>query len=166
MESEVHVVEDEDKVEDNLKMLNLTYSTCGESFIAADGDHVKASTQYFSDTGVLAMLCRHDIPLVIASMWTTGEKQFYAFALLDFLFKHLPRCWRIGVLYDIGCQMDQSLKKWNFMPDWSPHLEWGISIFHAYGHQWTCQLWYHPRKSAIWGLSDGEGCEHFWSELW
>src|ERR1700676_5709683 len=66
---------------------------------------------------------------------------------------------------NIGCQMDQSLKKWDFMPDWSPHLEWGVSIFHAYGHQWTCQLWYHPRKAAIWGLSDGEGCEHFWSEL-
>jgi hypothetical protein len=57
MESEVHIVEDEDKVEDNLKMLNLTYSACGESFIAADGDRVKALTQYFSDTGILAMLC-------------------------------------------------------------------------------------------------------------
>ncbi|KAF9506841.1 hypothetical protein BS47DRAFT_1280706, partial [Hydnum rufescens UP504] len=165
VESEAHAVEDEDKVEDDLKMPNSTYTACGESFIAADGDRVKASTQYFSDTGVLAMLCRHDIPLVIASMWTAGEKQFYACALLDFLFKHLPRCWRIGVLYDIGCQMDQSLKKWNFMPDWSPRLEWGVSIFHAYGHQWTCQLWYHPRKSTIWGLSDGEGCERFWSGL-
>jgi Kyakuja-Dileera-Zisupton transposase len=107
MESEVHAVEDEDKVEDNLKMLNSTYNACGKSFIAADGDHVKALTQYFSDTGILAMLFQHDIPLVITSMWTTGEKQFYAFALLDFLFKHLPHCWRIGVLYDISCQMDQ-----------------------------------------------------------
>jgi hypothetical protein len=57
MESEAHVVEDEDKVEDNLKMLNSTYSACGKSFIAAHGDHVKALTQYFSDTGILAMLC-------------------------------------------------------------------------------------------------------------
>ncbi|KAF9510726.1 hypothetical protein BS47DRAFT_1364322 [Hydnum rufescens UP504] len=166
MESEAHAVEDEDKVEDDLKMLNSTYSACGESFIAADGDCVKALTQYFSDTGVLAMLCHHNIPLVIASMWTAGEKQFYTCALLDFLFKHLPHCWRIGVLYDIGCQMDQSLKKWNFMPDWSPRLEWGISIFHAYGHQWTCQLWYHPRKRTIWGLSDGEGLECIDEEKW
>ncbi|KAF9520246.1 hypothetical protein BS47DRAFT_1370434 [Hydnum rufescens UP504] len=107
MESEAHTVEDEDKVEDDLKMPNLTYSACGKSFIAADGDCVKALTQYFSDTGVLAMLCHHDIPLVIASMWTAGEKQFYACTLLDFLFKHLPCCWRIGVLYDIGCQMER-----------------------------------------------------------
>src|SRR5258705_6319340 len=26
-------------------------------------------------------------------------------------------------------------------------------------------LWYHPCKSDIWGLSDGKGCERFWSEL-
>jgi Kyakuja-Dileera-Zisupton transposase/CxC1 like cysteine cluster associated with KDZ transposases len=156
---------DDDRVEDNLKMPNSTYSACGESFIAADGDRIKASTQYFSDTGVLAALCRHDIPLVMANMWTAGEKQFYVFALIDALMKHLPCSWRIGVLYDIGCQIDESLKKWNFMPEWSSRLEWGVSIFHAYGHQWTCQLWYHPRKSEIWGLSDGEGCERFWSEL-
>ncbi|KAF9508868.1 hypothetical protein BS47DRAFT_1365635 [Hydnum rufescens UP504] len=108
MESEAHGVEDEDKVEDNLKMLNLIY--------------------------------------IIASMWTAGEKQ-------------------IGVLYNIGCQMDQSLKKWNFMPNWTPHLEWGISIFHAYGHRWMCQLWYHPRKSTIWGLSDGEGVTGYHQHL-
>jgi hypothetical protein len=165
LESDEPTPEDDDRVEDNLKMPNSTYSACGESFIAADGDRIKASTQYFSDTGVLAALCRHDIPLFMASMWTAGEKQFYVFALIDTLMRHLPRSWRIGVLYDIGCQIDESLKKWNFMPEWSARLEWGVSIFHAYGHQWTCQLWYHPRKSEIWGLSDGEGCERFWSEL-
>jgi hypothetical protein len=165
MESEDLTPEDDDRVDDNLKMPNSTYSACGESFIAADGDRIKASTQYFSDTGLLAALCRHDIALVMASMWTAGEKQFYAFALIDTLMKHLPRSWRIGVLYDIGCQIDLSLKKWNFMPEWSTRLEWGVSIFHSYAHQWTCQLWYHPRKNEIWGLSDGEGCERFWSEL-
>ncbi|KAF9503718.1 hypothetical protein BS47DRAFT_1402133 [Hydnum rufescens UP504] len=38
-------------------------------------------------------------------------------------------------------------------------------VFHAYGHQWVCQLWYHPRKSDGWGLTDGEGCERLWSDL-
>src|SRR5258705_8348490 len=41
----------------------------------------------------------------------------------------------------------------------------GVSIFHAYRHQWACQLWYHPCKDALWGLLDGEGCERFWSKL-
>ncbi|KAF9505998.1 hypothetical protein BS47DRAFT_1305856 [Hydnum rufescens UP504] len=98
-------------------------------------------------------------------MWTAGEKQFYVFALLETILKHVPSHWRIGALYDIGCQMDQTLKKWRFMLEWLPRLEWGVSIFHAYGHQWACQLWYHPHKSELWGLSDGEGCEQFWSEL-
>ncbi|OAX35806.1 hypothetical protein K503DRAFT_696327, partial [Rhizopogon vinicolor AM-OR11-026] len=41
----------------------------------------------------------------------------------------------------------------------------GISIFHAFGHQWPCQIVYHPRKCVGFGLSDGEGCEHFWSAI-
>ncbi|KAF9511310.1 hypothetical protein BS47DRAFT_1373090 [Hydnum rufescens UP504] len=77
-------------------------------------------------------------------MHTAGEKQFYAFALIFALVRDLPSNWTVGLLYDIP---------------------FGVSIFHAYGHQWTCQLWYHPRKSEKWGLSDSEGCERFWSEL-
>ncbi|KIK14266.1 hypothetical protein PISMIDRAFT_117331 [Pisolithus microcarpus 441] len=44
------------------------------------------------------------------------------------------------------------------------HL-FGISVFHAYGHQWPCQIVYHPCKCVGFGLSDGEGCEHLWSSL-
>ncbi|KAF9513641.1 hypothetical protein BS47DRAFT_1393204 [Hydnum rufescens UP504] len=154
-----------DKVEPGLHAPNSAYDACRESFIAADGDRVKASTQFFEDTGVMAFLCHHDLPLAVASMWTPGEKQFYVFALLETLLNHLLGHWRVGALYDIGCQMDQSLKKWKFRPEWLPRFEWGVSIFHAYGHQWACQLWYHPHKSEHWGLSDGEGCERFWSQL-
>ncbi|KAF9503957.1 hypothetical protein BS47DRAFT_1401906 [Hydnum rufescens UP504] len=156
---------EDDTVEPGLHAPNSTYDACWQSFIAADEDRVKVSTQYFEDTGVIALLCRHDIPLAVASMWTAGEKQFYVFALLETILKHVLSHWRIGALCDIGCQMDQTLKKWRFMLEWLPRLEWGVLIFHAYGHQWACQLWYHPHKSELWGLSDGEGCEQFWSEL-
>jgi Kyakuja-Dileera-Zisupton transposase len=50
------------------------------------------------------MLCQHDIPLLLANMWTAGEKQFYVFTLLDALIKHLPDHWRIGALYDIAAK--------------------------------------------------------------
>ncbi|KAF9518057.1 hypothetical protein BS47DRAFT_1359105 [Hydnum rufescens UP504] len=145
-----------DEVEQGLYGPNLTYDACQESFIAADEDHIKASMQYFEDTGMMALLKHVDC----------RRKQFYVFALMQRLLDYLPSHWRVGTLYDISCQMDQSLKKWNFMPEWQPCLEWGVSIFHAYGHQWGCQLWYHPQKSELWGLSDGEGCERFWSKLW
>src|SRR5258708_37576471 len=81
------------------------------------------------------------------------------------LLEHLPNSWKVGCLYDIGCQIHHAIHKWDFASEWREHLSWGVSIFHAYGHQWACQLWYHPHKDALWGLSDGEGCERFWSEL-
>ncbi|KAF9508083.1 hypothetical protein BS47DRAFT_1398056 [Hydnum rufescens UP504] len=156
---------EDDKVEAGLDVPNSVLDRCEKLFIAADGDRVKASTQYFDDTGVMACLCCHDIPLFLANMRTAGEKQFYAIALLDALLSELPRRWHIGLLYDITCQIHHSLLKWDFIPEWEGRIEFGVSVFHAYGHQWTCQLWYHPRKSEKWGLSDGEGCERFWSQL-
>ncbi|KAF9508764.1 hypothetical protein BS47DRAFT_1397478 [Hydnum rufescens UP504] len=156
---------EDDAVEPGMNVPNSVLDMCGDSFIAADGDHIKASTQRFDDTGLMALLCCHDIALYVANMHTAGEKQFYAFALIAALFKELPEWWTVGILYDIACQIHRSLLKWNFMPEWHSCIVFGVSVFHAYGHQWTCQLWYHPRKSEIWGLSDGEGCERFWSEL-
>ena len=44
-------------------------------------------------------------------------------------------------------------------------LKFGTSVFHAYVHQWLCQLNYNPRLNLGWGLSDGEGCERIWSGL-
>lgn len=156
---------EEEVIEPGMKIPKSALDSCGQSFIAADGNWVKASTKFFDDTGVMALLCQHDRPLFTVSMWTAGERQFYAYALLDSLMKELLDHWRVGVLYDIGCQIHRSLVKWEFMEEWLPRLEFGVSIFHAYGHQWVCQLWYHPCKRALWGLSDGEGCERFWSEL-
>ncbi|POV97835.1 hypothetical protein PSTT_14818 [Puccinia striiformis] len=44
-------------------------------------------------------------------------------------------------------------------------LSFGTSVFHAYVHNWICQLDYHPRLNEGWGLSDGEGLERLWSYL-
>ncbi len=158
-----------DKIMPGLKVTKETYDGCKQSFIAADEHRKKASKKYFDDTGVMAAVCCHGIPLLYINIWTPGEQQFYVLSLLAKLFEHLPEMWTIGCLYDIGCQgcqIDQALCKWDFFPsEWNSCLTWGVSIFHAYGHQWACQLWYHPQKDECWGLSDGEVCEHFWSGL-
>ena len=44
-------------------------------------------------------------------------------------------------------------------------LKIGTSVFHAYVHEWGCQLQYNPRLNEGWGLSDGEGLERIWSFL-
>ncbi|KAI6000228.1 hypothetical protein EDC04DRAFT_2584117 [Pisolithus marmoratus] len=42
---------------------------------------------------------------------------------------------------------------------------WKPVLTHVYGHQWPCQIVYHPCKCVGFGLSDGEGCEWSWSSL-
>ena len=125
----------------------------------------QASTQFFSDTGVMALLCRHDRVLWLVNMTSAGEKQHYALALIRRWFKHLPLDFKVGLLYDIGCQLERSCCRWGFLMDVLPCIVFGISIFHAFSHQWACQIVYHPRKCVGFGLSDGEGCERFWSAI-
>ena len=44
-------------------------------------------------------------------------------------------------------------------------LKFGTSVFHAYVHNWGCQLEYNPRLNLGWGMSDGEGSERLWFKL-
>ena len=148
-----------------IRVPNVILEECQKSFVAADSNRIKASTQFFADTGLMAMLCRHDRVLFLANMTSAGEKQHYVLCLLEILFKHIPKHIWIGVLYDIACQLDHSCKKYGFLADVLDRIVFGLSVFHAYGHQWPCQLVYHPRKSVGFGLSDGEGCERFWSSM-
>jgi hypothetical protein len=156
---------DADGFEPTMNVPISVLNDCGNSFTAADERRVKASTQFFSDTGVMALLCRHDRVLWLVNMTSPGERQHYALALLNKLFAHLPSSIRVGLLYDIGCQLHRSCVKWGFLSDFLNRIIFGISVFHAYGHQWPCQLIYHPRKCAGFGLADGEGCERFWSSI-
>jgi Kyakuja-Dileera-Zisupton transposase len=105
MEDDWAVSGKDDAVEPGMNVPNSILDTCGNSFITADGDHIKASTQWFDDTGLMALLCCHDIALYIANMRTAGKKQFYAFALIAALFKELLEWWMVGILYNIACQI-------------------------------------------------------------
>ncbi|EJD40664.1 hypothetical protein AURDEDRAFT_69821 [Auricularia subglabra TFB-10046 SS5] len=55
--------------------------------------------------------------------------------------------------------------QWDLLPELADRLVFGVSVFHAYGHQWACQIVFHPRKRVGFGLTDGEGCERFWSAI-
>ncbi|KAG1764398.1 hypothetical protein EV702DRAFT_1182598 [Suillus placidus] len=150
---------DEDGYEEGMRIPVSVLNGCGDSFIAADEKREKASTRFFTDTGLMALVCRHDRVLWIANLTSAGEKQHYhyALALLDRLFKHIPPQMTIGLLYDIGCQLERSCRKWNFMDDSIlSRIAFAVAVFHAYGHQW--------RREGF-GLSDGEGCERLWSFL-
>ena len=63
----------------------------------------------------MAMVCRHDKPLFLASITTAGEGQMYAVALIRHLFSLLPKIAHVTVFYDIGCVLDRSLHKVRFI---------------------------------------------------
>lgn len=154
-----------DQVIGNMKVPPSILHVCGESFKAADERRTKASTNFYSDTGLMAMHCRHDITLWVINMTSAGEKQYYALTVMRKLFSELPDHVRVGFMYDIGCQVHASCEKWDFLSEFRDRMEWAVSVFHAGGHEWACQLVYHPRKRRGFGRSDGEGCERFWSKL-
>src|SRR5262245_3189700 len=134
---------EEDGYEESLKVPKSALDECNQSFTAADEKRQKASTQFFSDTGIMALLCRHDRVLWLANMTSAGKKQYYAIALLKRLLSHLPPSWTVGVLYDIGCQLHRSCVKWKLLEGFLHRVTFALSVFHAYGHQWPCQLIYH-----------------------
>jgi hypothetical protein len=84
---------------------------CENSFVAAQQNVIKASKNFFDDTGLMAILCRHDRTLWVVNITTPGERQHYVFALIETLFRHLPAKWTIGLMYDIGCQLERTMRK-------------------------------------------------------
>jgi hypothetical protein len=84
---------------------------CEKSFHAARGDKETKSSEMFDDRGLVVMVCRHDIPLFLANIDTPGEQHKYAISLLEKLFEHLPPQATVTAFYDIGCLIDQSIRK-------------------------------------------------------
>lgn len=84
---------------------------CEESFTAAQERVSKASKAYYSDTGLMALLCRHDRVLYLVNVTTPGERQFCVLTLLRKVMLELPDDWTVGLLYDISCQLSRSIDK-------------------------------------------------------
>ncbi|OJA10545.1 hypothetical protein AZE42_11907, partial [Rhizopogon vesiculosus] len=149
-------IDTEDGYEEGMHIPTSVLEGCNESFIAADEKREKASTQFFSDTGVMALLCRHDRVLWLVNMTSAGEKQHYALALIRQWFKHLPSDFKVGLLYDIGCQLEQSCCKWGFLTDVLPRIIFDEQVRHlnnksilAFSH-WLWRRWGHcQEKKAV-----------------
>ncbi|KAK1223061.1 hypothetical protein PQX77_014060 [Marasmius sp. AFHP31] len=137
-----------------------------ESYKAASGDTKRQSNEAFDENGVMALVCRHDIPLFMVSISTPGEQQKDAVALLVALFEMIPESATVAALYDIACVLDRSIQLYDLLPEAvAARLQLATAVMHAYGHQWACQLHYNPRMRVGLGITDGEGTERLWSRL-
>jgi len=93
---------------------NEAIDQCEASYEAADGQKQKMAMDNFDDTGLMALICRHDIPLFFANIDTPGEQQKYSVALIHHLFTLLPSQATVVVLYDVGCVLARSLSRVSF----------------------------------------------------
>ncbi|KAJ7117187.1 hypothetical protein C8R44DRAFT_832432 [Mycena epipterygia] len=157
--------EDDDYEHPELRLPRSVLDGCEASFKAADEKREKASTEFFEDTAIMALLCRHDRVLWLVNMHSVGEKQFNVLALIETFYQHLPVWTVVGLLYDVACALERSCRKWGFLSRYLDRLVFAVSVFHAFGHEWACQLLFHPRKRVGFGLTDGEGCERFWHSI-
>ena len=87
---------------------------CQNSYTAADEKKEKTHGDKFDDTGLMALVCRHDIVLFLVNVDTPGEQQKYAVALLEHLYTHLPSEATVVTFYDVGCVLDRSIQLVSF----------------------------------------------------
>jgi hypothetical protein len=84
---------------------------CEESYKAAQEKMRAVNDDAFDSKGVMALVCVHDVPLLLADVKTRGEPRYLAISLLKKLSNHLPEHATIGVMYDIGDQLDRTIEK-------------------------------------------------------
>ncbi|OAV96733.1 hypothetical protein PTTG_07681 [Puccinia triticina 1-1 BBBD Race 1] len=142
---------------------------CALAHKVADDTRDDTTWQKCDDNGLFAGACQHKIPLLYANVYKSGEKLYYPISILGRIVSEFPHS-RIGVLYDIGCQLEthqkiQQIQQRLFFFDRQSDLMFGTSVFHSYVHKWSCQVKYNPQLNKSWGLSDGEGLERLWSNL-
>ncbi|SCV74006.1 BQ2448_6438 [Microbotryum intermedium] len=137
---------------------------CTESWKAAD-DGAEKFWAGKSDTGLVACVCRHDVVLKMVNLEKSGEKLYYALALIKHVSERVGPEAKIGVLYDIACNLKHHIQKRELLPELAPRLEFAASVFHAFAHQWSCQVEFNPQLISNFGCTDGEGCERLWSSL-
>lgn len=103
--------EDKDLVLPGLHLPNYVFESCGSCFTAADETKKKAESLLYANTGLMALTCHHNCVISMVNLHDAGEKQYNALALIRALFDELPSDWNLGLLYNIGCQLDKSIMK-------------------------------------------------------
>ncbi|PAA89046.1 hypothetical protein BOX15_Mlig024767g1 [Macrostomum lignano] len=107
--------------------------------------------------GLFATSCRHSSIVSLSDIVTHGERLNYAVtAVKAAAVKHQDT--PIVVSYDIACKLQSHFRD-------NPRLRFAVPAFHAYGHNWQCQLQNNIRFLSDVGLTDGEACERLWSHF-
>ncbi|KAA1125333.1 hypothetical protein PGTUg99_006968 [Puccinia graminis f. sp. tritici] len=134
--------------QERLNKVRKKADRCADSHKAADDTRNETTWKSCDDTGLMGSCCRHDSVIYLANIHGTGEN------------RALP----LTILKRILGNIEQDRPR-DIFPDSRNRLNLGTSVFHAYVHEWGCQVKYNPRYQPGWGLSDGESLERLWSSL-
>ncbi|KAI6103138.1 hypothetical protein EV401DRAFT_1875571 [Pisolithus croceorrhizus] len=154
----------------NMSVPDEAIDQCKTLYEVADGRKQKVAMDSFDDTGIMALICCHDIPLFFANIDTPGEQQKYSVVLIEHLFSLIPLEANVVILYDVGYHFIHDIStndsQYDILsPNFTSCIQFTTTAMHAYGHEWACQLVYNPRIVKGLGLSDGEGMERLWSHF-
>lgn len=85
-------------------------------------------------------------------------RMYYPFALVHYILRDIDPHVRLGLLYDIGCNFEAYFVERNLLSKEraEKRLKIGVAVFHAYAHNWLCQMRYNPRIATGFALTDGE----------
>jgi len=139
--------------------LELDTSPCSHHFSAPDKPK---SFEMYDDTGLLASVCHHGIPLRYLSIHQ-GERFIDVAHLLCSVMNEMPSNQVFHITYDIGCRLEPYFRTRH--PDFHNRMVFMINAFHAYAHEMKCQVQFGPKYTEGGGETDGEGPERHWSTL-
>ncbi|KAI7938710.1 hypothetical protein MJO28_014289 [Puccinia striiformis f. sp. tritici] len=151
--------------QEQVHKINKKADKCAASHKAGNDNRNETTWKACDDTGLMGACCRHDSVIYLTNIEGTGENRALPLVILERIINTIEAGRPIGVLYDLGCSLDKFIKLRDIWPESRSRLSFGTSVFHAYVHEWPCQVKYNPRYQQGWGLSDGESLERLWSAL-
>ncbi|TYJ52241.1 hypothetical protein B9479_007147 [Cryptococcus floricola] len=141
-------------------------TACSDEWAAKNGDKKDRVYEGKADSGVFGGCCRHGVCFTLINLHK-GERMFNPLAIATWFLDKVDKTARYGRLYDVACHLEAHERKRGLLREQreSGRLISAVSVFHAFAHDWPCQLYYNPRYITGFGLSDGEACERLWSGL-
>ncbi|KAH9455142.1 hypothetical protein Pst134EA_022621 [Puccinia striiformis f. sp. tritici] len=151
--------------QERVHKINKKADKCAASHKAGNDNRNETTWKACDDTGLMGACCRHDSVIYLTNIEGTGENRALPLVILERIIHTIEADRPIGVLYDLVCSLDKFIQLRDIWPESRGRLSFRTSVFHAYVHEWPCQVKYNPRYQKGWGLSDGESLERLWSAL-
>ena len=154
-------------------------SPCGSQFKATNGwnrtERATLTKKALDESGLLAAVCFHGIPLRLLNMHGSGERHSHAYHILKAIVSELESdgSWAVSenledherqdvrVCYDVACVFEAAI--WRLMAEYKERLSVRIGRFHVFAHGINCHVNYGTLRTEGYGLTVGEEPESFWS---